>query len=158
MQFSCLDNPLLFFYFYFMKVLTLLILVAIICYGCKKDHVSAQTISMLQHKWTIVSDSINYPNSPANCYVISGSANDYYDFFSNDSVHETFAAPAGARFDFTTTYYLSNDKTIILKGSENYPLTIVQLSSNALILSNAVTAKSTGSPTYFGTRFVIMQR
>jgi hypothetical protein len=141
-----------------MKAFTLLFLLAIICYSCKKDQVSAQTLSLLQHKWTIVSDSINYPNSSANSYVIPGSANDYYEFFSNDSVHETFAAPAGARFDFTTSYHLSDNNTIILKGSENYPLTIVQLSSNALILSNAVTAESTGSPTYYGTRFVIMGR
>jgi hypothetical protein len=127
--------------------------------SCKKDANSPQTISLLQNKWFMVEDSVHYPAFSLGNSVYMGTANDYYQFFPDDSVHEQFGqANGGLGFNFTASYSLKNNRDIYLNGNPQYHYTIVSLTANALILSNAVSNASVGGPTYYGTRITSFKR
>ena len=127
--------------------------------SCKKEGNSPQTISLLQNKWFMVEDSIHYPAFSNGNSVYIGTANDYYQFFPDDSVHEQFGqANGGLGFNFTASYSLQNNRDIYLGRNPQYHYTIVSLSATALILSNPVSYAFVGGATYYGIRITSFRR
>lgn len=107
----------------------------------------------------MVQDSIHYPSLPSADYKYFGTANDYYEFFPDDSVHEQFGTPGLPRyFNFTAAYFLSNNSTISLKLDPHGYYTIVMLTENALVLSNQVYASYVRGNTYYGIRITNFKR
>jgi hypothetical protein len=131
-------------------------LLVIALYGCKKDSVSPQTLSLLQNKWLMVEDSIHYPTLPVANTVYIGTPNDFYQFFTDDSVHMQFGQGNGS-FNFTTAYYLKNNTDIYLTIYPNQHYTILTLTTNSLVLYNPVSNTGGGS-TYTGIRITTFKR
>jgi hypothetical protein len=127
--------------------------------SCKKDGNSPQIISLLQNKWLMVEDSVRYPAFSNGNSVYIGTPNDFYQFFTDDSVHEQFGqANGGLGFYFTASYSLKNNTNIYPNGNLNDHYTIRSLTANILMLSNPVSNASVGGATYYGTRITSFKR
>jgi hypothetical protein len=124
--------------------------------ACKKDNNNVSQASLLQNKWLIVEDSTHYDDYPAGDSVYLGTANDFYQF-SADSLHMQYGGANG--YNFTTTYQLVNDSTIILPPALDQNYLILNLTSNALKLSTPVSAFfiNTGDH-YSGIRIISFRR
>jgi hypothetical protein len=123
--------------------------------ACKKDNNTSQA-SLLQNKWFIVEDSTHYDAYPEGDTVYMGTANDFYQF-TTDSLHMQYGGATG--YNFTTTYQLVNDTTIILPPDLDQNYLILNLTSSALKLSTPVSAFfiNTGDH-YSGIRIITFRR
>lgn len=142
-----------------MKYFAVLCLIVVSFYSCKKDTVSPLTKVLLQKKWFMVEDSVHYPSFSAANSIYIGTDSDFYDFFTEDSVHMQFrTANGGTQYNFTAAYIIKSNSGFYLNLNPNGIYTILTLNENALVLSNSVTYSFVGGPIYAGIRITTFKR
>ncbi len=153
------------------KSITLLIIIfATLLFSCKKDtQPSFEIISLLQNKWTLISEAWIYPANSTYNVSYTGISTDYYLFNTRDTLLINQAGDP---------VIVNNPKSLAIKYSVNtnnsvslydqlsnstVVLTIQKISNDSLILTNDITATFTNNggntqTTYNGTRTVILKK
>ena len=153
------------------KSLTLLkIILATLLFSCKKDtQPSFEIISLLQNKWTLISEAWLYPaNSTINA-TYSGISTDYYLFNTRDTVLINQAGDpviVNNPKSLAIKYSVNTNNSILMYGQSSNStvlLTIQKISNDTLILTNDITATFTNNggntqTTYNGTRTVVLKK
>ena len=97
------------------------ILVGFIFYltACKKaaTNTNNATNSMLQNKWTLISETATFPESPRNNFHDIDSPNDYFNFGKNDTAYSYITAYLP--FGFDTAFYKVSPNTITFDINTN---------------------------------------
>jgi hypothetical protein len=142
-----------------MKTSLLICFLIILLTACKKkDGVSAETISLLQNRWTLISSSVTYPTNATLNRTYIGVSTDYYLFDTNDSLTIHMAGQAdlpATPVNATIKYSFANNNTLVYEIGSNVQVNIKTLTSNLLVLTNESDASFTnGSSTviYKGTK------
>jgi hypothetical protein len=136
--------------------------------ACKKSNssASAQTISLLQNKWQLVSQTTLDPpegNSPADTSTYVGQPGDYFLFASDYKTFfyaGSYTSILGLGVD-SGSYSIPNNNTIVLSyppAKESVNITIRALTANQLVFSFLASVSSTGSPTYYRTYIDSLER
>lgn len=143
-----------------MKTRPLICFLVIVLTACqKKDGVSAETVSLLQNRWTLISSSVVFPTYPALNSTYKGVATDYYLFNTNDSLTIHMAGQAELpAFPLMTTvkYSFVNNNTIVYGPGTNVQINIKTLTNNLLVLTNEASSSNVNAnntvTTYEGTK------
>lgn len=147
----------------------IIIFLLIASFSCKKDNpISPQTISLIQNKWTLVSEEYYYKNLPSYNVKYVGISTDYYFFKTNDSLLMHQAGMPGLLnipFTFSIPYKIISNNSILLPGqnggNDTY-FTIQKLTTDSLIFTNQITNTFTNNGnttgTYYGIRTVILAK
>lgn len=146
-----------------------IIFLLLISFSCKKDNtISSQSISLIQNKWTVVSEECYYKDLPSYNVKYVGISTDFYYFKTNDSllVHQA-GAPGVPNIprNFYTPYKIISNNNILLPGqnggNDTY-FNIQKIATDSLIFTNQITTTFTNNGnttgTYYGTRTVILAK
>lgn len=146
-----------------------LFIFAVVLFSCKKDNpISPQTISLIQNKWTLISEETYYKDLPSFNLKYLGISTDYYFFKSSDTllIHQA-GIPGAINIPriISAPYSIISNSSILLPGqyggNDTY-FTIQKLSSDSLIFINQITTTYiiNGNPTatYYGTRTVVLAK
>ena len=113
--------------------------------SCSKGNQSPGVQTLLQHNWSIASESTELPAcTPADRFVYTGVASDDYNFQTNDSVKVNRAGTdvsPNSPLSVTLHYSLVDDKQIIfINPSTNIHDTtnILRISNDSLILVGVI--------------------
>ena len=149
------------------KLISLFIgLSIIILSGCKKDSsISSQTISLLQNKWALQSETLVFPANSSLDKRYEGVSTDYYLFEKNDTLTINQAGSANLPWQpiqVKVNYRLLNNSTLQYDPNMNIRISIKTLTSQQLILTNEITAAITNAngtvDTYNGLRTDSLKR
>lgn len=144
-----------------LKLQLLIITVFLFITSCKKDagNVSSQTISMLQHKWTLISSGLVFPDNATLNSRYEGAPADYYQFGADDSLIISQAGQVNLPLiplSFTTKYSFIDNNRITYGITPGTEIHIKTLTNNMLVLSNTATHTVINSgvviATYTGTK------
>lgn len=138
----------------------------IILSGCKKDSsISPQTISLLQNKWTLQSETLVFPSNSSLDRRYEGIANDFYLFGKNDTLIINQAGSANLPWQpiqINVNYHLLDNSTLQYEPNRIIKISIKTLTNQQLILTNEITATFTNSngtiDTYNGLRTDSLKR
>lgn len=138
----------------------------IILSGCKKDSsISSQTISLLQNKWTLQSETLVFPTNSSLDKRYEGVSTDYYLFEKNDTLTINQAGSANLPWQpilLNFKYRLLDNSTLVYEPYSSMKINIKTLNSQTLILTNEITAtiiNTNGSiDTYNGLRTDSLKR
>jgi hypothetical protein len=130
----------------------LISVLTILCFvSCKKDSqaVTAQTISLLQNKWTLISSNTIFSSNTLFNASYTGAPTDYYLFGSNDSLTIQQAGSVNVPtipVSVTTTYSFAGNSMLVYGLNSGIQVTIRVLTSNLLVLSNPASITDAGNP------------
>ena len=139
----------------------LVIPVFLLIASCKKEagNVSSQTISLLQHKWTLISSGVVFPDNATLNSRYEGVPTDYYQFGANDSLVISQSGQVNLPqipLSFTTSYSFIDNNRITYGITPGIEIQIKTLTNNMLVLSNTATHTVINSgvviATYTGTK------
>ena len=143
-------------------VLVLLVIAVPLCItSCSKDggNVSSQTIALLQHRWTLLSSSLVFPDNATLNSRYEGISTDYYQFGTNDSLIISQSGQVnlpGMPLSLTTKYSFLDNRRITYQITPGMEVNIKVLTNNLLVLSNTATHTVMNSgvviATYTGTK------
>ena len=138
----------------------------IILSGCKKDSsISPQTISLLQNKWTLQSETLVFPTNSSLDKRYEGISTDFHLFGGNDTLTISQAGTANLPWLpilINVNYRLIDNSTIQYEPNLNIRISIKTLTNQQLILTNEITATITNAngtvDTYNGLRTDSLKR